>query len=192
MAVGVSSLATIPLSAPDGRLIAYACPVCFRAGFAEAFYGGGFAASEVAAMRLDESKRQASQCCVCRVCYGQMRHGYERMECDGCRRIRHERERTSAKAPVTAASEPRWRKAPPTLAEFYALPDSDYGRAARLFLTRHDGWGVRVSRIICTAGSLYFLDDHSDEYPIHEENIGEIAPIAVVNDTVSPVEWPVV
>ena len=51
---------------------------------------------------------------------------------------------------------------------------------------------MRVSRIICTAGSLYFLDDHGDEYPIHPECIGEIAPIATVNGTVSPVEWPIV
>ena len=180
----------IPLTAPDGRVVAYACPVCLRAGFAETIYGRRLTADEVAARRLATSREQAANCCRCRVCYAQTRHDYARIECEGCARKRYDRE--SAASPPVVAPEPRWRTTAPTLAEFYALPDSEGGRHARLFLTRSDGWGLRVSRIICTAGSLYFLDDHGDEYPIHPECIGEIAPIATVHGTVSPVEWPIV
>ena len=193
MAVGAMHDAQpIPLTDPDGRVIAYACPVCFRAGFAESIYGRGHTADEVAAMRLATSREQAAKCCRCRVCYAQTRHDYARIECEGCAQKRYARERESDAHPPVIAPEPRWRSTPPSLAEFYALPDAENGRAARLFLTRSDGWGLRVSRIICTAGSLYFLDDHGDEYPIHPECIGEIAPIATVYGTVSPVEWPVV
>ena len=191
MAVGVLRADPIPLTDPDGRVVAFVCPVCFRAGQAESLHGE-FAEAELIALRREESRQQAALCCRCRVCWKATRHGFLGVECDGCRRARHDRERTSANTPVTVAPEPRWRATAPTLAEFYALPDAENGRAARLSLTRSDGRGLRVSRIICTAGSLYFLDDHGDEYPIHPECIGEIAPIATINGTVSPVEWPVV
>lgn len=81
----MNDVAPIPLSAPDGRVFAYACPRCL--GVCAHTSGGGIG-EQGRLKRAEWSRDEAAQCCLCRSCGKPWDYG---ILCPTCRKAENDR-----------------------------------------------------------------------------------------------------